>query len=129
MNPHFKARHHQPKNIIDARFIDTLSGYYIDITGVAIVKNGTGAIHSRDLVQCKSVHRYSRGTLFPLVRTLFEGVPTWCPNDAVGIVAREYIHFDSQKYRDYEFNVTSSRWEISSNFTLHHPESDGCLLY
>jgi hypothetical protein len=49
MNPHYLFREYQSNNVIDARFIDTWSGFYIDVTGLTFdepakpenVNNGT----------------------------------------------------------------------------------------
>lgn len=73
-------------NIIDARFIDTLTGLYIDITGVR-------KLHPNDMPdvwECKNLHKYRTGDLFPLRTSIFEGVPVKVPFKYDSILVDEY---------------------------------------
>ncbi|KAI0182008.1 LicD family-domain-containing protein [Hypoxylon sp. FL1284] len=62
-------------NVIDARWIDTSTGMFVDVT----------ALRERDVAarpgvwSCKNAHRYRTAELFPLRRTVFEGVPAAVP--------------------------------------------------
>jgi hypothetical protein len=83
VNPHSKYRLYQLDNVIDARFVDTSNGYYLDVTGVSYnPKHG--------VFQCKSVHSYRYNALFPLRSGLFCGERVWVPRDVEGILIKEY---------------------------------------
>ncbi|KAJ3253805.1 hypothetical protein HK103_000329 [Boothiomyces macroporosus] len=77
----FKNWGKQDNNVIDARFIDTRNGHFIDITGVS---------EYRRFLSCKTPRYYNYEQLFPLVRTTFEGIPTWRPNQYQKVLQREY---------------------------------------
>ncbi|KAJ3278180.1 hypothetical protein HDU76_009990 [Blyttiomyces sp. JEL0837] len=107
-------------NVIDARFIDTKFGVYVDITALAYgntdinhlseprlarmtidgdeslksktlsKKQKKAVIHPRNYVSDKSPHFYTRDQLFPLRLTKLDGIPVWRPNDVVSILGREY---------------------------------------
>ena len=76
VNPNHRQRTNQKLNVIDARFIDTHSGLFIDITGLSNLKND---LSDDPLLSCKSPHDYHYSYIFPLVRTEFEGVLSWRP--------------------------------------------------
>lgn len=87
INPHYGAlTKGNGANIIDARWIDTSTGMFIDITG----------LRERDLERspgtwsCKNNHRYRTGELWPLRRTEFEGTEAWIPYSFDKILTDEY---------------------------------------
>ncbi|KAJ3318300.1 hypothetical protein HDV06_000584 [Boothiomyces sp. JEL0866] len=102
VNPHHVVRTKQIENVIDARFIDTRNGHFIDITGVTQLGN---------YVTCKSPHYYKFDELFPLVRTVFEGVPTWRPNNYERLLSYEY-RSTSIYYKQFRFNDANGEWEL-----------------
>ena len=71
-------------------------------------------------VQCKSPHYYHLKDLFPLVRTTFEGVPTWRPYNWT-VMMKEYnpnALKGSQltRYGDrWKFNDTLGMWAVVHN--------------
>ncbi|RKO91344.1 LicD family-domain-containing protein, partial [Blyttiomyces helicus] len=92
VNPHFISRHHQRLNVIDARFIDTETSLFLDITGMALTKV---SIRESDrvaqmTVKCKTPHRMRPESIYPLVRTRFEGIGTWRPNEVADMLKKEY---------------------------------------
>ncbi|KAJ3318301.1 hypothetical protein HDV06_000585 [Boothiomyces sp. JEL0866] len=58
VNPNHIVRRKQERNVIDARFIDTQTGHFIDITGVS-------KFDGIDYVMCKTPHFYREMDLFP----------------------------------------------------------------
>ncbi|KAJ3294691.1 hypothetical protein HK104_003355 [Borealophlyctis nickersoniae] len=119
VNPHFVARYRQLPNVIDARFIDTQTALFLDITGVAYVGTRRAPMAPGDIppskksiVQCKTPHLYRIESLTPLVRTVFEGVPTWRPNGVMSILAKEYSMDGTKRdvYKGYKFDYRTSRW-------------------
>lgn len=74
------------QNIIDARWIDTRNGLYIDITGLSETHPDLWP----GVVSCKNYHRYRKEDLYPLRESLYEGVPALIPNAYVKILKEEY---------------------------------------
>jgi hypothetical protein len=73
-------------NIIDARWIDTRNGLFIDITGLAETHPDT----KPGIWSCKNYHRYHTSELYPLRETIFEGVPAKVPYNYDKILVDEY---------------------------------------
>ena len=73
-------------NIIDARWIDTTNGLYIDITGLS-------ETHPEDqpgVWACKNYHRYHTTDLYPMRETMYEGVISKVPYAYDRILTQEY---------------------------------------
>ncbi|KAL8844147.1 MAG: hypothetical protein Q9176_001553 [Flavoplaca citrina] len=73
-------------NIIDARWIDTTNGLYIDITGLS-------ETHPEDqpgVWVCKNYHRYHTTDLYPMRETMYEGVISKVPYAYDRILTQEY---------------------------------------
>ena len=86
INPHSSTP--SPKdtyNVIDARWIDTSSGLYIDITAVHPNTSSPGT-----LLFCKDRHTYRTDHIFPLRTTDFEGVPAKVPYAFQAVLEEEY---------------------------------------
>ncbi|ODQ65406.1 hypothetical protein NADFUDRAFT_11497, partial [Nadsonia fulvescens var. elongata DSM 6958] len=121
-------------NIIDARFIDTRSGMYLDITGLTYAETPKGETlknlrKPEDRVVgenkqkpkskwdglpqfgCKNGHRYNLDEISPLRRTLFEGVPAYIPNAYTELLRREYPKgLTSNKYQSFHFISPIQDW-------------------
>ncbi|KAH8657066.1 LicD family-domain-containing protein [Tricladium varicosporioides] len=74
------------QNVIDARWIDTENGLFIDITGLA----ETNPSMQPGIWSCKNFHRYRTRDLYPLRETEFEGVPALVPYSFDRILTEEY---------------------------------------
>lgn len=72
-------------NIIDARWIDTTNGMFIDITGLREREDDRPATWS-----CKNKHRYASQELWPMRVTEFEGVKARIPYSFEKILIDEY---------------------------------------
>eukprot|EP00842_Homolaphlyctis_polyrhiza_P005760 jgi/Hompol1/6185/HPOL_004864-RA len=147
VNPGFLYRHHDPNNVIDFRVIDTQSGLFIDGTGLAQISIRVNEAsdraaklrpmpkHRPPTVACKSPHRYIYEEIFPLVRTLFEGVETWRPNNAKRALGHEYTHGTTLTvFKGHEFNLKTNRWtpissckQLYTLYILHHRK--GVIVY
>lgn len=73
-------------NVIDARWIDTTNGMFIDITGLAEWDPN----RHPGLWACKNNHRYKTTQLYPMRETEFEGVPATVPYSFDNILIEEY---------------------------------------
>lgn len=108
-------------NIIDARWIDTSNGMFIDITGV----------RERDPLRpgvwsCKNKHRFTTQDLWPLRVSEFEGVRAKMPNNFVKILSEEYGE-DSILNEDYAQWVAYSercRVKYTDRSFSHHWDED-----
>ncbi|KAJ3102416.1 hypothetical protein HK100_004368, partial [Physocladia obscura] len=113
VNPSILVRSPQSQNTIDARVVDTKSGYLMDITGLTALHKSKAQLdadgesilleHSNSsiLVYCKSPHAYLYEDLFPLHETLLDGIKVWRPRAAIKILKEEYSinALVSEKYR------------------------------
>jgi len=99
VNPYYKnSSTDDSMNVIDARWIDTTTGLYIDITALRI--NHTAGTHngrrpSRSPprptpLYCKDNHHYLASQIFPLRETTFEGVPAKVPYAYQELLVEEY---------------------------------------
>jgi hypothetical protein len=73
-------------NVIDARWIDTRNGLFIDVTGLAETEPSAHP----GIWSCKNFHRYRTRDIYPLRETVFEGVPTLVPYSFDRILTEEY---------------------------------------
>lgn len=113
VNPHKIYRLHQYDNVIDARFIDTYTGYYVDITGLAFNPK-------KKVLQCKSPHSYDVNAIFPLQSSVFIGQEVWVPNRVEPILAKEYKEqsmtrpshsvASNGRRHNYRFDEKSMKW-------------------
>lgn len=87
INPHSAERvRGDGDNVIDARWIDTSNGLFIDITGLTEVHpERTPGIWS-----CKNYHKYRTRDLWPMRETEFEGVRAWVPFGYDRVLSEEY---------------------------------------
>ncbi|KAI8630947.1 LicD family-domain-containing protein [Xylariaceae sp. FL1651] len=87
INPHHSAlTKGNGANVIDARWIDTSSGMFIDITGL----REREPERAPGVWSCKNNHRYRTPELWPLRRTQFEGVDALIPYAFDKILTDEY---------------------------------------
>lgn len=73
-------------NVIDARWIDTSTGMFIDITGLA----ERDPSRAPGIWACKNNHRYKTTSLYPMRETEFEGVPALVPYEFDALLVEEY---------------------------------------
>lgn len=92
-------------NNVDARLIDVDTGFYIDITALAVSNTKPSSIYFKQnefkgnyfksnlenkIYNCKNNHFVSLEDLSPLSKTYFFGHPTYVPNNYISILNREY---------------------------------------
>ncbi|KAK0634523.1 LicD family-domain-containing protein [Bombardia bombarda] len=76
----------QGMNIIDARWIDTSNGMFVDITGLAEREPEK----EPGIWSCKNHHKYRTRDLYPMRETEYEGVPAMVPYNFDRILTEEY---------------------------------------
>ncbi|KAJ3353981.1 hypothetical protein HDU83_005997 [Entophlyctis luteolus] len=112
--PSIFVRTPQLQNTVDARLIDTHSGYFIDVTGVARTQS------TSEKLFCKTPHPYNYDELVPLIETHLEGIPVWRPRAAMAILVEEYHekalwetrHRPLGSFQTYVWNKDSHRWAL-----------------
>jgi hypothetical protein len=99
INPHYKNNSTEDTlNVIDARWIDTTTGLYIDITALRVNRTRetrNARRHSSLPLQplplyCKDNHQYNTTQIFPLRQTTFEGVSVKVPYAYQELLVSEY---------------------------------------
>lgn len=87
VNPHARQRERgDGANIIDARWIDTHNGLYVDITGLSELEPD----REPGVVSCKNFHKYRTTDLYPMRASIFENVPVRIPFAYNKILIEEY---------------------------------------
>jgi hypothetical protein len=89
VNPHYLNVSSDPYNHIDARWIDTTTGLFIDITTLRhnVTAEGLG-MHNR--MMCKDGHKYWYDEIYPLRRSVFEGAEVKVPFAYSSLLVEEY---------------------------------------
>jgi hypothetical protein len=113
INPHYTIRDTRDKlNVIDARWIDTSSGLFIDITTV----RSDDQLKARGIqtaLICKDGHRYDENDLFPLRDSQFEGIPVKIPYAYTKLLEREYGRrsLTLTNFEGHTWNAQTKLWE------------------
>ncbi|KAK2076057.1 hypothetical protein QBZ16_001393 [Prototheca wickerhamii] len=141
LNPNFRWRWSRnvlqrdgpEPNKIDARWVDGLSGLYIDVTALAVDWAGApvatrgerrppaDSLDAQPRLQDKSVWGYEHAEISPLVPCEFEQVTSWCPAGADAILRRQYRdgHELGPHYRAWHLHAASKRWAKLPCAQLH----------
>ena len=145
INPHYLVRKTRnfrhlgiDKNVIDARWIDILTGHYIDITALSSQLadnplNDFGPFVGDKVtktVQDKSPHRYSVSSITPNRRCKFEGMDMWCPNLQDEVLKEEYKNYDLPQFQTWRFNQTIQAFNQVTCLELvnmyRYPNEENC---
>lgn len=99
-------------NRVDARWVDMSNGAYIDITALHPLD-----AHAREkgrpiLWQTKDGHVYNDADVYPLRRTVFEGVEALVPNNPEKLSAKEYTEnsLTEAVFHGYKFDEEENQW-------------------
>ncbi|KAK7977011.1 hypothetical protein PG996_003081 [Apiospora saccharicola] len=91
VNPYYAEPGRQDgRNVIDARWIDTSNGMFIDITALLEQRFADTLGAAPGIWSCKNYHHYPTTDLWPLRRSEFEGVPASVPYGFDPILRGEY---------------------------------------
>ncbi|PQE12875.1 mannosylphosphate transferase protein [Rutstroemia sp. NJR-2017a BBW] len=106
-------------NVIDARWIDTSNGLFIDITGLA----ETNPSSQPGIWSCKNYHRYRTRDIYPLRETEFEGVPALVPYSFDRVLTDEYSPRALTKtlHQGHRWHPEQKEWlpEPANHITTH----------
>lgn len=109
INPHWtNGDVRDTHNVIDARWIDTATGLFIDITALRVNHSSPAPLS----LYCKDTHRYLSTQIFPLRTSVFEHVPVRIPYAYQALLAAEYgedalVNTEFQRHR---FDQASMEW-------------------
>ena len=102
-------------NVIDARWIDTENGLFIDISTVRpdTIKRSEGV---RGALMCKDKHAYLEQDIFPLRDSVFEGIRVKIPFEYSKLLVEEYGEqsLTNTDFLGYHFDEEKKAWEQSS---------------
>lgn len=136
VNPNAQYRFPQKDNVIDARFVDSQTGLFIDITGLSFNASARmspsvltswrgpdGRAESLPddeddgVIQCKTPHRYRTSEIFPLKRVEFMGSPGWRPNNVIALLGQEYgpRSMYTTIHNGHVFSRSKHRWIVPSD--------------
>jgi len=111
INPHYATRDEKidKLNVIDARWIDTTSGLFIDITTARRDPNhemGPG------ILVCKDGHEFHEKYIFPLRDSTFEGAPVKIPFSYTDVITSEYSDRALREtiYENHKFDEEKREW-------------------
>lgn len=108
VNPWARERHRgDGMNIIDARWIDTRNGLYIDITGLSELNPES----EPGIWSCKNKHKYRTRDLYPMRESVYEGVPARIPYAYDKILLEEYRE-KALVLTEYEGHVWDSQQRL-----------------
>ncbi|KAM3069322.1 mannosyltransferase [Clarireedia jacksonii] len=110
INPHYINREQSDKlNVIDARWVDTTSGLFIDITTARY--NYTHPA-GEGMLSCKDGHEYRDTYIFPLRDTFFEGAPAKIPFAYKEVLEAEYHEkaLTLTEYEGHRFDDDKLEW-------------------
>ncbi|KAF2859010.1 hypothetical protein K470DRAFT_282923 [Piedraia hortae CBS 480.64] len=111
VNPHFAIEAADKDNKIDARWIDTDSGLFIDITSIR--RNSTADhIDDQGLMVAKDTHQYYYDEIYPLRETMFESFPAKVPYAYADILVDEYGPgaLANIQIQSHVYNLLNGRW-------------------
>nr|XP_001398851.2 Zn(II)2Cys6 transcription factor [Aspergillus niger CBS 513.88] len=114
INPNYVVRSTDDKlNVIDARWIDTSSGLFIDITAVRKDDERREKDREPGALMCKDGHRFDETEIFPLRNSYFEDVPVKIPFEYVRLLKKEYgsKSMTASVFQGYHFNQQTQVWD------------------
>ena len=98
-------------NRIDGRWVDMMSGLYVDMT--TLRWDEQGEMEGREgAMMCKDGHRYEQKDIFPLRNTVFEGMPAKVPFAHANVLVEEYGRSSliDTIYKQHRYDVDLQEW-------------------
>lgn len=104
-------------NIIDARWIDTSNGLFIDITAISAIPTAQEAQDPTtaapdQIWECKNEHHYATSSIWPLFETQFEGTRASIPAQYEAVLKDEYGEgaLIDTVYNEHSWNAEEGIW-------------------
>ncbi|KAF3039750.1 hypothetical protein E8E12_007284 [Didymella heteroderae] len=136
VNPHFvDSSTGDTHNRIDARWIDTSTGLFIDVTTVHPVPSDatteverskhkffldqsdaqTRRLQDPEEMYTKDTHLYTTASLFPLRESKFEGTPVFVPYAYEQLLIEEYgpRALTETWFNGYKFDEETKKWDVA----------------
>ncbi|ORY08647.1 LicD family-domain-containing protein [Clohesyomyces aquaticus] len=114
VNPHYKNGSTDDRlNVIDARWIDTETGLFIDIT--TLRRNETAeALGLKGHMMCKDKHHYLHKDIFPLRDSVFESMPVKIPFAYSQLLEEEYgpRALTRTEFEHHHFDTKKMEWVL-----------------
>jgi len=109
VNPHYVEDAIDEVNKIDARWIDTDTGLFIDIT---TLRRNTSASAVEGAVSVKDNHHYMYDDIYPLRESVFEGFPVKLPYAYADVLLEEYGEkaLSEVLFEDHHFDTEKEEW-------------------
>jgi hypothetical protein len=98
-------------NKIDGRWVDMMSGLYVDMT--TLRWDEQGEMEGREsAMMCKDGHRYEHKDIFPLQDTSFEGMPARVPFAHANVLVKEYgaSSLVDTVYKQHRYDMDLQEW-------------------
>jgi hypothetical protein len=98
-------------NVIDARWIDTATGLFIDITTLRYDHHAEASGYPGRMY-CKDKHHYSQDQIFPLRDSEFEGMPVKIPYSYSELLIEEYTpsSLTNKNFENHVFDEETMEW-------------------
>lgn len=112
INPNFRNSSTDDNlNVIDARWIDTDTGLFLDLTTLRHNKSAE-AEGTNGAMVCKDGHRYHYDDIYPLRETTFEGVPAKVPFAYTAVILEEYHQgaISNKFFEGHQFDDVKQEW-------------------
>ncbi|KAH8813070.1 mannosylphosphorylation protein [Xylogone sp. PMI_703] len=110
VNPHYiSSEQSDILNLIDARWIDTRTGLFIDITTARYDHDHPAG---KGMLVCKDGHEYRDTYIFPLRDTVFEGAPAKIPWGYRDLLVSEYSEraLKNRHFHKHVFDIEKREW-------------------
>lgn len=122
INPHYHESDVDEENRIDARWIDTEMGLFIDITTLRRDRSAD----EDDAMMIKDKHHYSLDNIYPLRESTFEGIPAWVPFAYPDILSEEYGNeaLSGTNHEHHRFDGEKQSWIPQKTLTSKFNDED-----
>jgi hypothetical protein len=111
VNPHYLHGDGDKQNMIDARWIDTDTGVFIDITTLR-TNHTAQASGIEGAMVVKDEHRYRYDDIYPLRNSVFEGIPVKVPFAYAAVLTEEYgpQALTEIRFQNHRFDTKKKEW-------------------
>ncbi|KAK4504513.1 hypothetical protein PRZ48_005429 [Zasmidium cellare] len=108
INPNYREGEVDEENRIDARWIDTEIGLFIDITTLRRNRSAD----DEEAMMVKDKHHYMLDDIYPLRDSTFEGIPVWIPYAYPDILSEEYGQeaLSGTNHEHHRFDAERQTW-------------------